>query len=545
VNGTSRPVAVLWGRSTFTGAVLKHVAGAAFPPLGSMLYARWADVEVLARVVSAVGENPYLFAYGVQEKLAHRAAEDGAGLPLGRDIFTLEVRYCYCLRDGRPERLPQPLPSGTLFYRADRATLARMGRAGWWVLGEYDGVPEPVLARPFDARGFGEAVHVGVFGRSGSGKTVLSAALVFALMVRGLRGVLVLDPQGEWSADRIRGYPFERICAALGWTRRTLTLRDFQFDDPALLLDVLRLRGVLRDLGFKTAEKEEAAVRALAGMGTGLSSLESWEAFVTTLRRALRHIYADPDRRAEIEDILCRPGLVTLRGIRQAFEDVAVLFRKTPGRIAVGDFLSSLARSEFWTLRLDPARPEDVLLAAHLLAALRTQALSAWARGEPANVLVVIDEAHWVVPQETQPGPLGDVVRRAVRELRKAGVGFLLISQSVADTDKEVVRNLAHFFIGPGLGLGSDPEALRAILGGDGLAVYETLPPPGFQGQWPFISTGRLSPTMGGASAAVISVLADWEQAWAFNRSGGPGESRRPRTRDLEGLPRLVPLESG
>ena len=537
------PVAVLWGESTFTGAILKYVHAAPFPPLGAMLYARWRDVEVLARVVRVVGENPYLFSYGVQERLARMAATGSDGIPVGRDIFTIEVRYSYCMRRGRPDRLPQPLPSGTLFYRAGPQQLRRMGRDTWWLLGEYDGIPEPILAMPFDERGFGEAVHIGVFGRSGSGKTVLSAALVFALMVRGLDGVLVIDPQGEWSADRIRGYPFDRICARLGWRRERLRPGDFAYRDPALLLEILRLRGVLRDLGFKTTEKEEAAVRAIAGSGADLTALESWEAFTRTLRRALRHIYADPDRRAEIEDILRRPGLVTLQAIRQAFEDVAALFRRRPGQVPADALIARMREPApaFWTIQIDPSREEDVLLAAHLMLALRGEALRMWARGRPANILVVIDEAHWVVPQETQPGPLGDTIRRAIRELRKAGVGFLLISQSVADTDKEVIRNLAHFFVGPGLGLGSDPEALRAILGGAGMSVYETLPPPGFQGQWPFISAGRLSPTMGAGAVAVVSVHADWEGTLAKNGiprepDGNHGKPSRMRDR------RLIPL---
>ena len=51
------------------------------------------------------------------------------------------------------------------------------------------------------AHGVGEAYHMGVFGKTGSGKTGLAKMLLGAYARHPEMGILVIDPQGEFSLE--------------------------------------------------------------------------------------------------------------------------------------------------------------------------------------------------------------------------------------------------------------------------------------------------------------------------------------------------------
>ena len=51
------------------------------------------------------------------------------------------------------------------------------------------------------ADGAGEAYHLGIFGKTGSGKSVLAKMIMLAYARYEKMGILVIDPQGEFSQD--------------------------------------------------------------------------------------------------------------------------------------------------------------------------------------------------------------------------------------------------------------------------------------------------------------------------------------------------------
>jgi hypothetical protein len=62
-----------------------------------------------------------------------------------------------------------------------------------------------------------------------------------------------------------------------------------------------------------------------------------------------------------------------------------------------------------------------------------------------------------------------------MRETRKYGIGWMVISQSAAGIHKDIVRESHTVYFGKGLGVGADEEHMKARLGADGLAAYKQL----------------------------------------------------------------------
>jgi hypothetical protein len=92
-----------------------------------------------------------------------------------------------------------------------------------------------------------------------------------------------------------------------------------------------------------------------------------------------------------------------------------------------------------------------------------------------ANVLVVLDEAHRHAPStrglEGYPAILLNLLRRAARETRKYGIGWMFISQTLGGLDTEILQQMRVHFFGFGLALGDEFRKLKEFAGGDDRAM--------------------------------------------------------------------------
>lgn len=99
-------------------------------------------------------------------------------------------------------------PTGTRVYRVDQELLDRLlevycseivylGRA------YANDVLYPMWFKHFGSGpgGAGEAYHLGVFGKTGSGKSGLAKMMLCAYARHPQLGILVIDPQGEFSLE--------------------------------------------------------------------------------------------------------------------------------------------------------------------------------------------------------------------------------------------------------------------------------------------------------------------------------------------------------
>ena len=120
-----------------------------------------------------------------------------------------------------------------------------------------------------------------------------------------------------------------------------------------------------------------------------------------------------------------------------------------------------------------------------LLSVLISQATGSLASQRSANVLVLLDEAHRHAPsgrldEDTEAAALRSLLRRAVRETRKYGIGWFLVSQTLGGIDNEILQQLRILAFGFGLAMGSEFDRLRDFAGGDrrALELYQSFRDP-------------------------------------------------------------------
>ncbi len=162
--------------------------------------------------------------------------------------------------------------------------------------------------------------------------------------------------------------------------------------------------------------------------------------------------------------------------------------------------ISSRGNQRFWSEALQRR------ILAKLLDLLVHRATTSLATGQSANVLVVLDEAHRHAPsgrldEDSDAERLRSLLRRAIRETRKYGLGWFFISQTLGGLDPEILQQLRILAFGFGLAMGSEFDRLRDFVGGDkrALELYQSFrDPQSFPRrdlqEFPFMAVGPVSP---------------------------------------------------
>jgi hypothetical protein len=98
---------------------------------------------------------------------------------------------------------------------------------------------------------------------------------------------------------------------------------------------------------------------------------------------------------------------------------------------------------------------------------------------------VLLDEAHRHAPsgrleEDSESDRLRSLLRRAVRETRKYGIGWFFISQTLGGIDNEILQQLRILAFGFGLAMGTELDRLRDFAGGDkrALELYQSFRDP-------------------------------------------------------------------
>jgi len=431
----------------------------------------------------------------------------------------------------------------------------------------YGSAPKlPLWFKHFDKGpdGAGEAYHIGVFGKTGSGKSVLAKMALCAYMRYQQMGILVLDPQGEFAKD-FRGsgsggmrIPLEGIAEQHGKKVVTLSVRNLVLDRWELFEEILFESDFFQQLTMPKGDNRRDACSKLADelrkKKVKLEDLNGRSAFDTAWniladQKVQQVFYRTAASRDRFES--ARSDADPDEFFRRLWQPVTALFDKsrkdartveaalnwllnlTPERgvrpVLIIDLSREQAEGLFWTDTIQS------LVIKRLLDGITSTAERRFQDGDEAglNTLVLMDEAHRLAPRNLpENGHAAAGVRTtlidAVRTTRKYGLGWLFISQTLSSLHNEILQQLRIQFFGFGLSMGQEFQALRQLVGGDdsALRLYGLFRDPHSSfdvssRQYSFMTTGPISPLSFAGTPLFLNVFNTIE---AFLDANGLGD---------------------
>ncbi|HXF68723.1 MAG TPA: DUF87 domain-containing protein [Thermoflexus sp.] len=460
----------------------------------------------------------------------------------------------------RPSILGTVPATGTPIHLVDDAVLSELlspYRDQLFYLGRVYGSKPllPLWFKHFDTgpHGAGEAYHLGIFGKTGSGKSVLAKMILLAYARYPNMALLVIDPQGEFAKDA-RGevglgefqLPMKDVLNKLGKPIQVHSVRDLVLDRWDLFAQILYESPFFEQLSIPRGENRQLAADTLADRlrrsKIALKDLHTRESFdhawkllgdesvqkifyrAEGSRMRFQSMYDQADRNffftnywlpvtqlfredrkdaQKVERLLGslfdpdqaqRPLVVIDLSVEQA--------TRTSGRLDALPLFSgepSQGSTLFWNETI------QALVIKRLLEGIRTAAEYSYKQNRSLNTLVLIDEAHRLAPREEPESEEKKAIRSilidAARTTRKYGVGWLFISQTLSSLHREILEQLRIFFFGFGLGMGTEFRTLSELAGGHGKALdlYQSFRDPhsafdAASKEYSFMTIGPVSP---------------------------------------------------
>lgn len=421
------------------------------------------------------------------------------------------------------------------------------------------------------AGGTGEAYHIGVFGKTGSGKSGLAAYLLLAYARHREMGLLFIDPQGQFSSDKDLPFPLHRAMRGLGRQVQTykLATQVRLREDANAFAELLRKSGFYRYIGIRNADNQEIAVEVIyACVRKSLTEVKAKideapaDLLSRTLRvlvddpKALERIYTGKERREQlaerIRSLLADPE--DFAECEKLWRTALDLFQKvdsqgnerTPLWNIVTSVISASGGDQQPIVFLDisgegTAFKDDEEIKAMLLKeianALNVQGGDAFQKGQRLNCLVALDEAHRYVKAYSRGDDTSEMAQLtkkfvdAVRTTRKYGLGYMFITQTLASLHREIIGQLRLNAFGYGLTMGSELAQLEELVGDkEALSLYRSFVDPQSNRQFPFMLTGPVSPLSFTGMPLFVQMytrFADFKaaNAWADD---GAGEDAAP-----------------
>jgi hypothetical protein len=505
--------------------------------VGIELRNRWHEDSVFRNLVKRTGEIP---------PITNRQDTRIADLVVGATFRQATNGY-------EPEVLGMVPPTGTRVFRVDQALLNRLldvYRSEIVYLGRAyaNDVLYPMWFKHFGsgAGGAGEAYHLGVFGKTGSGKSGLAKMMLCAYARHPQMGILVIDPQGEFSLElsgtRVgqQGLQLDQAIRAQGRAIHVYRIGDLQLDDWATFEEMVLALRFLEQLSIPSASGENArrAAEVIRNALEGNHSLDNL-GNMQVLQAALNaindpnnagFIYATRARAQQLQQRVQR-FLNDQQALNQLLTNswvpICQLFSRGQNRQRLFSYqgqqpgiinmlmgsagmagprplivvdISRQGNQRFWSEELQRR------ILGKLLNILVSQATASLSTQQSANVLVLLDEAHRHAPsgrieEDSEADRLRSLLRRAVRETRKFGIGWFFISQTLGGLDNEILQQLRIFKFGFGLAMGTEFDRLRDFVGGDkrALELYQSFrDPQSFPRrdlqEFPFMAVGPVSP---------------------------------------------------
>jgi DNA helicase HerA-like ATPase len=409
----------------------------------------------------------------------------------------------------------------------------------------------PVTIRHFgsvESGGSGEAYHTGIFGMTGSGKSVFASYLMAAQLRHSEMAVFVIDPQGQFTSEHDLPFSLQEWAEQQGREVLAYSIAsDLRLRKDAILVgDLLEQTRFFKDiLTLRTEDPRESAVAEFVRI---LRAVDGWEnssasdvmrAVLTALEtdvQALTRIYASTGPRARLlgrlQAILndsheFELALKEFEPIHSLFTAIGPAGRTRtslysvvdralrPGEIrplVIIDFSGSDAESEL--LNSDRVKARILRI---VCSVLNQRAEEHYKEGKRLNVLVVFDEAHRFASDSAEYESQRELAERLVdyvRTTRKYGLGWMFITQEVGSLRRAIYTQLRVRCFGYGLTSGTELQRLRETIGDPAaLDLYRSFVDPQAMkpAQYPFMLTGPISPLSFTGAPVFLSVFTSFD----------------------------------
>jgi len=371
--------------------------------------------------------------------------------------------------------------------------------------------------------GAGEAYHLGVFGKTGSGKSVLARMILLAYAQHEAMSILVIDPQGEFAKTLAPETPIGRVLReVLGRTVRTHRACDLVLYHWPLFWRFLTATRFFTKLEIYRPENIENATMQFKDL---LRGLDTWDlASEDAFDRVWNGLTQDDILRRIFSGVLYQDRLRNARMTLDRNEmldmwmAVAQLFTRSnrPQPVTTRDICERLTEEggEASIVILDVSEadaPEGIawtdeiqsIVIRTLIQELKQAGLNEYRNDRLQNLLVIIDEAHRFAPREHVESEVlmelrGELVD-AILTTRKYGLGWAFISQTLGSLHRDIINQMRIYFFGYGLQWGNELRALRGLLGGmvEPLNLYQSFQDPESAlrvRRYPFMAMGPVSP---------------------------------------------------
>jgi hypothetical protein len=430
----------------------------------------------------------------------------------------------------------------------------------------YGSTPKlPLWFKHFDSgpAGAGEAYHLGIFGKTGSGKSVLAKMMMLAYARHAAMSIFVLDPQGEFTKDmrgqvRPDGFPLQlgTHLRQLNKQLRVVSIQELILDRWELFQEILYESPFFERLTMPKGDNRRLAaenlVDELRRQRITLNNLHARPSFDVAWRilgqptvqtrfyrtDASRQRFDQALRTADANQFYQEYWLPIARLFqedRQNAVSVDALLHQTFNLqlqnrpVTVIDLSGEGVQQLYWndTIKLMVIR--------RFLDGLVVHAEQHYQQNRSLNTLVIVDEAHRLAPREHIEDEALQFVRNrfidAVRTTRKYGLGWMFISQTLSSLHREIIQQIRIFFFGFGLALGTEFQALRELIGGDqtSMRLYQTFRDPhsAFDSrsrEYPFMTVGPVSPLSFAGTPLFFTAFNDAEEFLRENHLNPPQE---------------------
>ena len=381
--------------------------------------------------------------------------------------------------------------------------------------------------------GAGEAYHLGIFGKTGSGKSVLAKMILLGYARHAEMAIFVIDPQGEFARDARGllspgGFPLNMnsVLSSLDKEVRVVGIQQLVLDRWELFGEILYESSFFEQLTIPRGDNRRRAAQnmidRLRRRNVRLSDLHTRQSFdvawqILNDESVQGIIYPSREARQRFAQALTeanadsfyedywlpitrlfqenRPNAVPIDNLLDGTFNLRVENRP----VTIIDLSGERVQGLYWndTIKL--------MVIKSFLDAITFQAERRYQENRSLNTLVIVDEAHRLAPRERIEDEALSLVRArfidAVRTTRKYGLGWMFISQTLSSLHREILQQTRIFFFGFGLALGTEFEALRELIGGDttSLKLYQTFRDPHSVfdlrlREYPFMTVGPVSP---------------------------------------------------